>query len=384
MKKLLFIKVRIGDFFHGFDTNLRISYPEKDSILEVDVDGYLPPCPEIPKLYENWRKTYLLLGLSYRAIEIGEIINPKKQLDDWQNSAKELRLGMQKWLNNSQDSRFQKLRDKINQGLEPSDEIIVFLQTENEILKKLPWDEWDLFADTFTKAEIVLSPPEIDVVTQTNSRIGKNKVRILSIFGYSEGINIQFERQLIANLPNAEATFLVEPNRQEFSDKLCEKDWDILFFAGHSYSDSETGTIYMNSQEKLPISELKNSLIKAIQKGLKLAIFNSCDSLKLAENLADLQIPPVIVMREPVPDKVAQQFLDGFLNAFVNNGESLYLAVRNARQRLEVLESKFPGATLLPIIYQKSLEIPPTWQEIIHGNKPKPWQLSYYFQQILF
>ncbi len=383
MKKLLFIKVRKGDFSEGFDTNLRISYPEKDSVLEVDVDGYLPPYPEIIKLYENWNEKYKSLRRNFRG-RVGGISDPKKLLDDCKISAKELRLSMQKWLNNSQDSQFQKLRDKINQRLEPSDEIMVFLQTENEILKKLPWDEWNLFSDTLTKAEIALSPPEIDVVTETNSRIGKNKVRILSILGDSQGIDIQFDQQLIANLPNAEPEFLVEPNRQEFSDKLWEKDWDILFFAGHSQSDNETGIIYINPQEKLPISELKNSLIKTIQKGLQLAIFNSCDGLKLAEYLAELKIPQVIVMREPVPDKVAQQFLDGFLNAFVNNGESLYLAVRNARQRLEVLESKFPGATLLPIIYQKSLEIPPTWQEIIHGNKPKPWQLSYYFQQILF
>ncbi len=378
MKKLVFIKVRIGDFFHGFETNLRISYPEINSVLEVDVDCYLSPNPEIPKLYEDWSEKYKSLRRNFR-IKVKKtrlLIDTEKLLDDCQNAAKELRLGMQKWLNNSQDSRFQKLRDKINQRLEASDEIIVFLQTENEILKKLPWDEWDLFADTFTKAEIVLSPLEIDVVTTTNSRIGKNKVRILSILGDSQGIDIKYDRQLIANLPNAETEFLVEPNRQEFSDKLWEKDWDILFFAGHSESNSETGIIYINPQEKLPISELKNSLIKAIQKGLKLAIFNSCDGLKLAEYLAELKMPQVIVMRQPVPEKVAQQFLDSFLNAYVNNGESLHLAVRNARQKLEVLESEIPGATLLPIISQNSLKIPPTWQEIIHGNKPEPWQLS--------
>lgn len=349
MKKLLFVKIRTGDFYQGFDTNLRISYPDKNSVLEVDIDGYLPPAPEIPKIYENWYEKYVSLNLSFLG-RAGQTIDPKKLPDECRSFAKELRLNMQKWLNNSQDSKFQKLRDKINQRLESSDEIMVFIQTENEILKKLPWDEWDLFAETFTKAEISLSPPEIDIFTQTNSRIGKNKVRILSILGDSRGINIQSDQKLIANLPNAEPEFLVEPNRQEFSDKLWEKDWDILFFAGHSHSENEEGVIYINPQEKLPISELKNSLRKTIEKGLQLAIFNSCDGLKLAEYLADLQIPQVIVMREPVADRVAQQFLDYFLTAYAS-GESLYLAVRNARQRLEVLESEIPGATWLPIIF---------------------------------
>jgi hypothetical protein len=36
-----------------------------------------------------------------------------------------------------------------------------------------------------------------------------------------------------------------------------------------------------------------------------------------------LQIPQAIVMREPVPDKVAQEFLKHFLKAF-SRGKSLY------------------------------------------------------------
>jgi cysteine sulfinate desulfinase/cysteine desulfurase-like protein len=39
-------------------------------------------------------------------------------------------------------------------------------------------------------------------------------------------------------------------------------------------------------------------------------------------------------MREPVPDIVAQEFLKHFLVAF-SSGQSLHLAVREARQRLE-------------------------------------------------
>jgi hypothetical protein len=101
------------------------------------------------------------------------------------------------------------------------------------------------------------------------------------------------------------------------------------------------------------VSPLKAGLEKAIEHGLQLAILNSCDGLKLAEDLADLNIPQVIVMREPVPDRAAQQFLKFFLKAF-SSGESLYLAVRQARKRLHETgwDDNCPGVSWLPVIYQ--------------------------------
>ena len=85
---------------------------------------------------------------------------------------------------------------------------------------------------------------------------------------------------------------------------------------------------------------------------MKLAIFNSCDGLGLARNLADLRIPYTIVMREPIPDIVAQHFLEYFLTVFAS-GESLYTSVQQARVRLqEELESQYPCASWIPVIFQ--------------------------------
>jgi CHASE2 domain-containing sensor protein len=68
----------------------------------------------------------------------------------------------------------------------------------------------------------------------------------------------------------------------------------------------------------------------------------------------------MIVMREPVPDRVAQEFLHYFLKAFAN-GDSLYLAQRQAREKLQGLEDKFPCASWLPVICQNPVEVPPDW-----------------------
>ena len=61
------------------------------------------------------------------------------------------------------------------------------------------------------------------------------------------------------------------------------------------------------------LEEIKKTLRSAISKGLKLAIFNSCDGLGLARQLADLNLPYIIVWREVVPDKSAQKFLQYFI-----------------------------------------------------------------------
>jgi CHASE2 domain-containing sensor protein/class 3 adenylate cyclase len=152
--------------------------------------------------------------------------------------------------------------------------------------------------------------------------------------------------------------------------------WDILFFAGHSSSqaglesDRLSGTIFLNPSESLSISQLKNALKKAIERGLKIAIFNSCDGLGLARELADLYIPQILVMREPVPDRVAQEFLKYFLDAF-SRGESFYLAVREAREKLQGLEDRFPCATWLPSICQNPAVQPPDWQELCGGLRDR-------------
>ena len=44
--------------------------------------------------------------------------------------------------------------------------------------------------------------------------------------------------------------------------------------------------------------------------------------------------------------------------------------MRQAREKLQAMEDKFPGATWLPVICQNSAEIPPTWQSLYGNFKP--------------
>ncbi len=286
-------------------------------------------------------------------------------------SAKELSDRLKAWLDSEPFRNIdRRLREELNR-----DEVIrLLIRTKDEHLQKLPWHLWDFF-ERYPKAEVALSTLKCQRLKKFPTTTRKEKVRILAILGHSEGINIESDRQLLEKLPNAETVFLVEPQHQQINDYLWEQPWDIIFFAGHSETSGDTGRIYINPTDSLTIKQLGFALKKAVDGGLKLAIFNSCDGLGLARQLDDLQIPQMIVMRELVPDQVAQEFLKYFLTAFAN-GKSLYLAVRQARERLEGLESKFPCASWLPVICQHPADRPPTWEELLEKpvDRVPPWR----------
>ncbi|NER96992.1 MAG: CHAT domain-containing protein [Symploca sp. SIO1B1] len=195
--------------------------------------------------------------------------------------------------------------------------------------------------------------------------------RILAILGNSQGINLAEDEHSLRKLPNVEIEWLREPSIKKLVSILWRREkWDILFFAGHSKSkeDLTTGNIAINSQDSLNLQVLKNPLKHVQQNGLKLAIFNSCDGLGLANALADLGVPYIIVMRESVPDQVAQDFLQFFLEGF-STGISLYKAFRKAREQLKYLE--YPGAVQIPVIVQHPTAQPLIWPQRQYKDKIK-------------
>jgi hypothetical protein len=83
----------------------------------------------------------------------------------------------------------------------------------------------------------------------------------------------------------------------------------------------------------------------------------------IARALPRLNLPFAIVMREPINDDIAASFLDNFLQAF-SCGKSLYLSLREARERLQALEDKIPNAVWLPVLYHNPAIAPLSWQQL--------------------
>ncbi|AKG20882.1 CHASE2 domain-containing protein [Calothrix sp. 336/3] len=367
MSHLVVLNLGKGELQYGFPT-VTAQLWEEDGMTPIQFSGSLPPMPNLATLYQRWQRLYTSLynNLSWRRTRSA---HPEFEIDEdddtitnishheFQEICEELGTELNRWLS---ANSFLGIDRKLRTNLTPKDEIRLVIAAENPQILRLPWSLWEFLSD-YPQAEIALSLPEYARSLKTNISHIKKKVKILSIFGNSEGINLTQDKQILAKLPNAEITFLLEPTSQELNEQLWQSDWDMLFFAGHS-SSQEKGCIQINSTDSLTIDQLKYGLRKAISRGLKLAVFNSCDGLGLAQDLADLHLPQVIVMREPVPDGVAQEFLKHFLTLFAK-GESLYTAVREAREKLQGLEGEFPCATWLPVICQNPAENPSTWRE---------------------
>ncbi|OLP18255.1 hypothetical protein BST81_11615 [Leptolyngbya sp. 'hensonii'] len=364
MDKRIIFEFREGSFGQGFAVRLRL-VEEGRSVAEIS--GSLPPDSAIPNLFEQWQSTYQRHDHARRltAQPIVTNIDIHEYHRACNAAAHTLQQRFNLWLGQLQPPR---MRDTILRQVKESEPVRVIVQTQHALLRRLPWHSWDLFEHNYRHAEIALSTENFD---RRPLQPFKGKVRILAILGNSDDIDVEADRKILEHLPGAEAVFLVEPTRQQFNEALWdERGWQILFFAGHSASDGtgEIGHLQINRTEQLTIPDLRHALRHAIDRGLQLAMFNSCDGLGLAHNLADLHLPQMIVMREPVPDRVAQEFLKYFLTAF-SRGSALSVAMRQAREQLQGLEGHYPCATWLPILCQNpTVEIPLTWPRRLSGR----------------
>ena len=354
MSKRVILTISSGSFESGFSCSLRIR-EDNNPQQESQYEGELASAPNMPNLFSEWQKAFFNKmdydtrikftannSISYSCKRTSD--NLKQYLNTWLNSGAS-------WL---------KIRDGLYKNLNPQDEIRFIIQTR--ILQKLPWHLWDFFND-YRQAEIAIASGTYETVVSDSSR---KKVRILSILGDNKNIDVNADREYLDSLQklNAETVFRVRPQYREFERLVWDENgWDILFFAGHSRTEDNIGRIAINENESIEIADLKYALRRAISQGLQIAIFNSCDGLGIANSLVELNIPQIIVMRYPVPNKVAQEFLRNFLQAFTA-GKSLYTSVREAREKLQGLEAEIPCASWIPIIYQNPVTIPKTWREL--------------------
>ncbi|MCY7277528.1 MAG: CHASE2 domain-containing protein, partial [Phormidesmis sp. CAN_BIN44] len=357
MSMLVILKLN-GDLAQGFHVILTIGAEGKSP--DVEAQGFLPPASRLIQALGTWQDSYRKWGGKGRIknikVDLGGSLNSQKA--ECKEQAATLEDHLNTWLN---EPSFVEIQKTWLRKIQPQASVRVIIQSNDRQVAALPWHLWQLWKD-YCDLEIGFSSLHYERKPQIPQLDQFKPMQILAILGDSEGIDVEYDRQQLSQIPNANVTFLVEPKRQEVTDQLCRSQaWDILFFAGHSKTQAEKGLIYINSNDSFALEELRGTLNRAIVQGLQLAIFNSCDCLGLAWELEQLKIPQVIVMRERVPDRVAQEFLKAFLQAF-SQGKPLYSAVRQARERLEGIQDEFPCATWLPTIWQNPAIAPLIWR----------------------
>ncbi len=364
--KLLVLELD-GSFDSGFNARLEIR-ETINSRPQILTRGKLPSDQGLLEIYQQWQRRYSDLDGFFRALKHNnpeQVTNSSQQEDGMtacRNSAKKVEKTLNNWLNNSQE--FAPIRNTL---LRQGDNFSLWLQTNNILLQKLPWEKWDLLQESNANVAIIVS--EYDIPPRNHNP--NEKIKILAIIGGASDLNLKEDEKIlteIAGKTGAEIHWKQAPKPQEFKDLLRQGSWDILFFSGHSASTKNNGfEIQLTEEDRLTIADFRYSLRQATEKGLKLAIFNSCDGIGLVNRLAKekgMILPHLILMREKLPDPISPKFLEYFLNSFTIN-KSLYESVQSAQKILsEDWEKKYPCASWLPVVCPNPTEVPPTWNSL--------------------
>ena len=339
-----FVEIRFQGKFNQF---FIVTYQILDPTSQVIERGEaaLPQCPELVTNLKDWRRAYHADVKQPRFEDIEASITNASDINH-RELASNLKQSLNDWLSSPE---FQPVKDKLMSKLNPDQVILVGIDVADPELKYAPWHLWNFF-EVFPKADFALLRPSFSKV---NTKVRqKSKLNVLAIIGDSRGIDTKEDTVVIKNLPYInDPKIMGEPLKHEVREVLGgSTNIDILFFAGHGKKTQDQGEICINSSDSLSIREIRSALRKRIKQGLQLAIFNSCDGLELGEEIADLHIPQAIVMKEAVPDQIAQRFLKSFLQEF-SQGIPLVQALRQTRDRLADWDDEYPYASWLPVLY---------------------------------
>lgn len=231
-------------------------------------------------------------------------------------------------------------------------------------LERLPWEAWEISKELGMTGKIRINRTPIqiqgDTLEETQKQI-RRKSRILVILGDDTGLNFQEENNAVKKLTSlAEIKFCGWQKGQDISylktqviEKVTdEKGWDILLFFGHSNENQIMGgEIAIAPGISLSINELTNQLKIAKEKGLKFALFNSCSGLNIASSLIDIGLSQVAVMREPIHNQVAQDFLVRFLQALSEYKDVHDALLETCIDLKQNFDLTYPSAYLIPSLF---------------------------------
>ncbi len=317
-------------------------------------------------LYQEWQRIYLRFyntQLRGKVEEIGSFAAPPV---DWhaqlvQAEAKFLYV-FHHWLRSAE---LYDIRAAIAQATREYKYVDIFLSCHPLDLARLPWEVWEIgteFALDTSKIRIVRTPINRRETVNNSQQNSGLKARALVILGDDTGLDFAAEKAALNQLTSLiDYTFIgwqpgknIAELKTEIVNAIASQaGWDILFFAGHSNETNLTGgEIAIAPNTALSISEIEQPLIIAKSRGLQVAIFNSCQGLSIANKLIDLGISQVAVMREPIHNRVAEEFLSPFFTALAKY-EDVHASLLAASKYLKSEKHlTYPSAYLIPSLFR--------------------------------
>ena len=387
MSRVVILKIGDGSFETGFSVTLEIR--DNHLLIAPFAEGTLVPNLDIADALQNYRRAYyhwvasqpsLGITVPHSMITHAAVGDPRENL---RKATKTLKDSLNEWLNSSSLSSIQ---NHILFHIGTESEVRFFIQTTHFDLQQIPWECWNFLRDWWNDVEIALTiqrnPPIINLTPP---------IKVLVILG---NIDIENERNslclssLQTALGNPDKVYIqiLSPSSEvplstiNIQNELIKNPWDIVVYLGHSQtsSDGHDGVFIIDNDTALsPEHNLRNSLKIAVKKGLKLVICNSCDGLGIGRQLANIGVPHIIVMKEPIAVRVALRFLEVFLPNFLEH-KSLQESLTIARQELRLHEFEVDAASssLLPRLIENPEE-PPLILPLPPENKGKNHEPSW-------
>ena len=378
------------------DYRLKVVQVEQVCLFELtweagrQLAAKLPYPQQLEKLYAIWQRAY---SSYYQSALRGRVVCSGQAATqvDWHSRLVQaeatLLFEFHLWL---RSAALFEIRREISRGTIGNTDLLIACDAPD--LSRLPWESWEISAEFGTSHPLRIARLPVNVRRSAAIPHKSGKARILVILGDDTGLDFSAELAAIASLHRLADVEVVgwqpgvEIDRLKYD--ICKTiqtaaGWDSLLFFGHSNeANAVGGQIAIAPNETLSIRELTPYLQRAKARGLRFALFNSCQGLDIASALIDLGINQVAIMREPIHNRVAQAFLLQFLQS-LTQFDDVHTALRKASQSLR-LESNltYPSAHLVPSLFRHSgselFRLQPVgWRTGLRAVVPqKRWQVA--------
>jgi hypothetical protein len=394
---------------------LKVQQVEQVCLFELtwghgqQLSATVPYPANLTSLFQDWQRVYLQF---YKTVSLTIAPPPKPDIHpplrgraaesggisatpvDWHarlvEAEAKLLYEFHRWLRSSElfDIRAQiaqASQDSKTGDVQERSPVQLFLTCSPLSLARLPWEAWEIGTEFAAggSIRIVRSPTNIRSAASAPRRSSRSRARILAILGDDTGLNFQTDQDAVRSLsgvadihfvgwqPGQSAAELKTQIGQAIAD---EQGWDVLFFAGHSNETEITGgELAIAPHVSMTIHELTPQLAVAKERGLQFAIFNSCSGLNIAESLIDLGLSQVAVMREPIHNRVAEEFLLRFLQALAAHHD-VQDSLLAACQFLKLEKNlTYPSAHLIPSLFFHPNAVPFQIQPSGWKQQVKQW-----------
>jgi len=335
-----------GSLATGFTVMAQIWNAEQ-TLVRTQV-GALPPNPELAQSYQRWRRLYQAQQPLF--VDSFALDTPTNFSQvEFDRAAYQVLTQMNDWL---RSPTFLPIDQCLRAALDPHQPATLTWQVDDVAVQQLPLHCWHFF-DDYPNAALTFSFLNTRAVAAHPPK--RQRRRVLSVLGIDGDLDTEADKKILESMPEVDICCLVQPTVQQLTETLWQADgWDIFCFSGHSAFEGDR--LWLNEQEFLSLNDLKYALRQATQQGLSLSIFNCCQGLQLARQFASVASTGVIVMREPVPDQVAQLFLR-YLVANLSTRTTAH-ALKAACEQLQGIEKVLAYITWLPVIFNFPNEIP--------------------------